>query len=140
MLPVPVSGRNAKADDPQDREDDPGRDPLAPVYSPARYAGLRCPTKLMLRAKEHHNSVLFGRPTIHTPQDVCADHTATPRLPACGQLSTPAGACSVGGIPHTWVVPYYCPVTSRLLGPNLGWSSFCDRQSFPDQYSRQWFA
>ena len=66
----------------------------------------------------------------HTPQDVCADHTARPRLPACDQLSTPAGACSVRGTPHTVVVPHHCLLTLRLLGPDLGWLSFCNPQSF----------
>jgi hypothetical protein len=78
-----------------------------------------CTTKqFMFHAKERHNSVLFGRPTIHTPQDVCADHKARPRLPACDQLSIPGDACSVHGTPHTVVVSHHGPLTPRLLGPD----------------------
>ena len=78
-----------------------------------------CTTKqFIFHAKERHYSVLFGRPTIHTPQDVCADHKARPRLPACDQLSIPGDACSVRGTPRTVVVSHHGPLTPRLLGPD----------------------
>src|ERR671936_159700 len=151
MLPVPVSARNAKvAVVPSMIPRAPGAavahhappDPAGPALR-ARHGHLGRPDpvqRLIFRAREYHNSALFGRTTIHTPQDVCADHTARPRLPACDQLSTPGGACSVRGTPHTVVVSHHGPLTPRLLGPDLWWSSFCDPQSFPDQYLLHGFA